>query len=67
MICPNCSRPMKNIMHYEKEKCYQFNLCKHCLKRTKNKRIHYEDIPEKNNLNTTKLNKGEQMTNVSNR
>ena len=46
MLCPNCNKPMKNIMHFEKEKCYQFNLCRNCFKKTKNKRIHYEDIVE---------------------
>ena len=48
MLCPNCNKPMKNILHFEKEKCYQFNICKKCLKKTKNKRIHYEDILDKN-------------------
>ena len=48
MLCPNCNKPMKNIMHFEKEKCHQFNICRNCLKKTKNKRIHYEDVVDKN-------------------
>lgn len=43
MLCPRCSRSMKNVMHFEKGKSYQFNLCSKCYNRTKNKRIHYED------------------------
>ena len=62
MFCPKCGTVMKNIMHFETDKQYQFNECPHCYKRTKNKRIHFDDVlkeeHEKVNLKNihTKLN-----------
>lgn len=44
MFCPKCGSVMKNIMHFEEDKQYQFNECPRCLKRTKNKRIHFDDV-----------------------
>ncbi len=44
MLCPRCNKNMKNIKHFEKDKRYQYNECTICHEKTKNKRIHYEDI-----------------------
>ena len=44
MLCPKCGREMNNVLHFEEEKNFQYNICKHCNKRTKNKRIHYEEV-----------------------
>ena len=44
MRCPNCSREMKNVLHFEPDKQYQYNECPHCYNRTKNKRIHFDDV-----------------------
>lgn len=44
MLCPKCNKPMKNTMHFEQGRQYQYNRCSNCLERTKNKRIHFEDI-----------------------
>lgn len=44
MFCPNCSTVMKNVLHFEQDKQYQYNECPHCYKRTKNKRIHFDDV-----------------------
>lgn len=44
MLCPKCNKPMKNTMHFEQGRQYQYNRCTNCLERTKNKRIHFEDI-----------------------
>lgn len=43
MLCPRCSRSMKNVMHFENGKSYQYNECRKCNMRTKNKRIHFEN------------------------
>jgi DNA-directed RNA polymerase subunit RPC12/RpoP len=51
MRCPKCGREMKNVMHFESGKDYQYNRCKHCLERTKQKRIHYEDFEKGNKQN----------------
>jgi hypothetical protein len=44
---------MKNVMHFESEKQYQFNECPKCYKKTKNKRIHFYDVvkEEQNEVN----------------
>ena len=44
MFCPNCNAVMKNVMHFEPDKQYQFNECPRCYKKTKNKRIHFDDV-----------------------
>lgn len=44
MFCPKCGTVMKNIMHFEEDKKYQFNECPRCFKKTKNKRIHFDDV-----------------------
>lgn len=44
MKCPRCNSLMRNVMHFEKGRKYQFNRCKNCLERTKNKRIHFEEV-----------------------
>lgn len=44
MICPRCNKPMKNTMHFEQGKQFQYSKCSNCCERTKNKRIHFEDI-----------------------
>ena len=36
---------MKNVLHFELEREYQYNICPFCRERTKKKRLHYEDIP----------------------
>ena len=35
---------MKNAMHFEQGRQYQYNKCSNCQTKTKNKRIHFEDI-----------------------
>ena len=42
MLCPKCRNKMKNIMHFEKDKCYSFHQCEKCLKKTHHKRIHFD-------------------------
>ncbi len=54
MLCPNCNKPMKNVMHFERDRKHQFNECNNFCKKTKNKRIHFDDILEKE---LSKLNK----------
>ena len=49
MLCPKCNSAMRNTMHFEKDKRYQFNECSICHEKTKNKRIHFEDIVEEIN------------------
>ena len=44
MRCYKCGREMKNVMHFEDGKEYQFNTCKRCRENTKHKRIHYEEL-----------------------
>lgn len=44
MICVKCNEVMKTTMHFESGKQYQFHECPKCFERTKNKRIHFEDI-----------------------
>lgn len=44
MICFKCGRKMKNVLHFEPGREYQFNSCPCCRERTKKKRLHYEDI-----------------------
>lgn len=58
MLCPKCSKPMKNVMHFEQDRQYQFNRCPNCQERTKNKRIHFEDVlkEEINNFQKKGLN-----------
>ena len=46
MRCPKCSKEMKNVIHYEKGRSYQFNQCK-CMTKTHVKRIHYNELDEK--------------------
>ena len=49
MICPNCKKEMKTVMHFEQGKTFAFHKCKHCHTKTHQKRIHFEDLEEKNN------------------
>lgn len=42
MLCPKCGKTMKNVKHFERGRCYQFNRCK-CLFTTHKKRIHFDD------------------------
>lgn len=44
MLCPRCNKPMKNTLHFEQGRQYQYNRCPNCQERTKNKRIHFEDV-----------------------
>lgn len=44
MLCTKCGKQMKNVLHFEQEREYQYNLCPNCRKRTKKKRLHYDDI-----------------------
>ena len=48
MICPNCKREMKTVMHFENGKSFVFHECKHCYTKTHQKRIHFEELEEKN-------------------
>ena len=73
MFCPNCNAVMKNVMHFEPEKQYQFNECPKCYKKTKNKRIHFDDVVKEDhdkvniknpntNLNNIERSKDEKKT-----
>ena len=44
MLCTKCNSTMRNTMHFERDKRYQYNECPKCYDRTKNKRIHFEDV-----------------------
>ena len=44
MNCPKCNRTMKVVMHFENGRQYQYSKCAYCCDRTKNKRIHFEDV-----------------------
>lgn len=48
MICFKCGKQMKNVLHFEPGREYQFNSCPCCCERTKKKRLHYEDISKTN-------------------
>ena len=45
---------MKNVLHFESGREYQFNSCPCCHEHTKKKRLHYEDI-----LQTSENKKGD--------
>ena len=47
MLCIRCHSPMRNTMHFEQDKRYQYNECPNCHERTKKKRIHFEDVLQK--------------------
>lgn len=59
MLCPRCKTQMKNTMHFEQERQYQYNRCPKCQEKTKNKRIHFEDIL-KEEMDKQKILKGVQ-------
>jgi len=44
MICRKCREVMRTKMHFESGRKYQFHECPKCLDRTKNKRIHFDDV-----------------------
>jgi len=44
MICRKCGKKMKNVLHFEKDRDYQYNECSKCCERTKKKRIHYDEF-----------------------
>lgn len=44
MLYLKCNEVMKNTMHFEYGKQYQYNECPKCHDKTKNKRIHFADI-----------------------
>ena len=44
MLCSKCGKKMKNVLHYEPGREYQFNLCTFCREETKKKRIHYDNL-----------------------
>lgn len=44
MQCPKCGNAMRNTMHFEQDRRYQFNKCEKCCNKTKNKRIHFDDV-----------------------
>ena len=48
MLCPMCGRVMKNVMHYESGRSYQYNRCE-CTFKTHQKRIHYDEVETKQN------------------
>jgi len=43
MMCPKCGREMKNVLHFEDGRKYQYNKCPWCLYKTKNKRMHLDE------------------------
>lgn len=53
MLCPKCGRVMKNVMHFEQGKNYQYNRCQ-CLFETHQKRIHYDEIETSQNYKDIK-------------
>lgn len=59
MLCPNCSRKMNNVLHFETGKQYQYNECPHCYNKTKNKRIHFDDVVKEEK---SKVNKNNNQT-----
>lgn len=44
MLCPRCRISMVGKKHFEKGRQWQYNECPKCYDKTKNKRIHFEDI-----------------------
>lgn len=44
MLCPRCNNTMNNVMHFDQRRNYQFYRCPNCQEKTKNKRIHFEDV-----------------------
>ena len=54
MVCCNCGNKMKNVLHFEQGREYQFNVCSHCRERTKKKRLHYDDILKDDEQNKMK-------------
>ena len=46
MLCSKCGKTMKNVLHYELGREYQFNLCTFCKYESKKKRIHYDNLHE---------------------
>lgn len=48
MLCTKCGKQMRNVLHFETEREYQYNLCPNCRERTKKKRLHYDDILKTN-------------------
>jgi Zn ribbon nucleic-acid-binding protein len=53
MKCPKCKNEMKTVMHFENGKTFAFHECKYCRTKTHQKRIHFEEIEEKNNNENT--------------
>ena len=43
MLCQRCKRTMNKVLHFEKDRKFQYNECPECREKTKNKRIHFED------------------------
>lgn len=44
MLCSRCCISMVGKKHFEKGRQWQYNECPKCYDKTKNKRIHFEDI-----------------------
>ena len=44
MVCFKCGGQMRNVLHFETGREFQFNYCSKCNERTKHKRLHYDDI-----------------------
>ena len=57
MLCPRCHSPMKNTMHFEQDRNCQFNECSKCHERTKQKRIHFEDVLKEETRKLAKIKK----------
>lgn len=53
MKCPNCKKEMKTVLHFENGKSFAFHECKHCYTKTHQKRIHFEELGEKENENSS--------------
>lgn len=48
MICPRCNIKMSQVMHFETNKQYAYNICPKCRKQTHQKRIHLDEYEKGN-------------------
>lgn len=46
MICQRCSKIMRNTMHFEQGKNFQFKECPKCHDKTRPRGIRFEDVLE---------------------
>jgi len=62
MFCPTCNHFMKNVMHFEADRIYQFNKCPNCYKETKPKRLSLEKFDRNENSLSIKKEKDSEKT-----